>query len=106
MKLIFNLFQIVLHTLDDSLGFFEHISKDLQLEKINTGMPFDISFISSNLDINREPVVNNCLGGCGLKYSGYNRYFQKILFTRLEKLDYSPRKREDLNMKDFKIILP
>ena len=37
-------------------------------------MPFGVSFISSNLVINREPVVNNCLGGCGLKYSGYNRY--------------------------------
>ena len=74
MKLIFNHFQIVLHTLDDSLVFFEHISKDLQLEKINTGMTFGNNFISSNLDINREPVVNNCLGGCGLKYSGYNRY--------------------------------
>ena len=49
-------------------------SKDLGLEKIDTGMPFGISFISSDLDINREPVVNNCLGGCGIKYSGYNRY--------------------------------
>ena len=67
-------FQIVIHTLDDSLGFFEHISKDFGLEKINTEMPFGVSFISSNLDINREPVVNICLGGCGLKYSGYNRY--------------------------------
>ena len=37
-------------------------------------MPFGVSFISSNLDINREPVVNTCLEGCGLKYSGYNRY--------------------------------
>ena len=37
-------------------------------------MPFGVSFISSNLDINRESVVNNCLGGCGQKYSGYNRY--------------------------------
>ena len=74
MKLILNHFQIVLHNLDGSLGFFEEISKKFGLEKLNTGMPFGISFISSNLDINREPVVNNCLGGCGLKYSGYNRY--------------------------------
>ena len=74
INLIFKHFQIVIHTLDDSLGFFEHISKDFALEKINTNMPFGVSFISSNLDINREPVVNNCLGGCGLKYSGYNRY--------------------------------
>ena len=65
-------FQIVLHTLDDSLRFFEHIIKYLGLEKINK--PFGISFISSILDINREPVFDNCLGGCGLKYSGYNRY--------------------------------
>ena len=74
LNLISKHFQIVIHTLDDSLGFFEHISKDFVLEKINTNMPFGVSFISSNLDINREPVVNNCLGGCGLKYSGYNRY--------------------------------
>ena len=74
MKLILNHFQIVIHTLDDSLGCFEHISNDFNLEKINTGMPFGVSFIPSNLDINREPVVNNCLGGCGQKYSGYNRY--------------------------------
>ena len=74
MKLILKHFQIVIHTLDDSLGSFERISKDFGLEKINTDMPFGVSFISSNLDNNREPVVNNCLGGCGLKYSGYNRY--------------------------------
>ena len=61
MSFILKHFQIVIHTLDDSLGFFEHISKDLGLEKINTSMPFGISFISSNLDINREPVVNICL---------------------------------------------
>ena len=73
INLILKHFQIVIHTLDDSLGFFEHINKDFALEKINTNMPFGVSFISSNLDINREPVVNNCLGGCGLKYSGYNR---------------------------------
>ena len=74
INLILKHFKIVIHTLDDSLGFFEHISKDFALEKINTNMPFGVSFISSNLDINRESVVNNCLGGCGLKYSGYNRY--------------------------------
>ena len=74
INLILKHFQIVIHILDDSLGFFEHISKDFALEKINTNIPFGVSFISSNLDINREPVVNNCLGGCGLKYSGYNRY--------------------------------
>ena len=74
MKLILNHFQIVIHALDSSLGFFNHISKDLGLEKINTGLPFGNSYISSNLDINREPVVNNCLGGCGLKYSGNKRY--------------------------------
>ena len=74
MKRISKHFQIVIHTLDNSLSFFENMGKDLGLEKINTDMPFGISFISSNLDINREPVVNNCLGGCGIKYSGYNRY--------------------------------
>ena len=74
MKLILSHFQIVIHALDSSLGFFERLSKDLGLEKINTGVPFGVSFISSNLDINREPVVNNCLGDCGQKFSGYNRY--------------------------------
>ena len=33
MKFVLKHFQIVLHTLDDSLGFFEHISKDLGMEK-------------------------------------------------------------------------
>ena len=74
MKLILSHFQIVIHALDSSLGFSERLSKDLGLEKINTGMPFGVSFISSNLDINREPVVNNCLVGCGQKFSGFNRY--------------------------------
>ena len=64
MNLILKHFQKIINTLNDSLGFFEHISKDLGLERINTGMPFGTSFISTNLDINREPVVKNCLGGC------------------------------------------
>ena len=66
-------FQIAIHTLDDSLGFFEHIGKDLGLEKINTGLAFGNSFISSNLNVNRQPVVNKCLGWCGLKFSGYKK---------------------------------
>ena len=37
-------------------------------------MPFVVTFISTNLNVNRQPVVNNCLGGCGIKFSGYNRY--------------------------------
>ena len=64
----------MIHTLDSSLGFFELIGKDLGLEKINTGLPFGNSFISSNLNVNHIPVVNSCLGGCGLKFSGYKRY--------------------------------
>ena len=71
MKVISNHFQIVIHALDTSLGFFEHISKNLGLEKINTGLPFGISFISSNLKVNRLPIVKKCLGACGLKISGY-----------------------------------
>ena len=74
MNLVLKHFQIIINTLNDSLGFFEHIRKDLGLERINTGMPFGTSFISTNLDINREPVVKNCLGGCGLIYSDYKRY--------------------------------
>ena len=55
---------MVLNTINSSLG----------LEKINTGLPFGNTFISSNLKVNRVPVVNSCLGGCGLKISGYKRY--------------------------------
>ena len=74
MNLILKHFQIIIHCLDDSLGFFEHLSKDLGLEKINRDIPFGTTFISTNLHINREPIVNNCIGGCGLVYSGYKRY--------------------------------
>ena len=74
MNPILKHFQLIIHSLDDSLGFFEHISKDLELEKINRDIPFGATFISSNLDINREPIVNNCIGGCGLVFSGYKRY--------------------------------
>ena len=74
MNLILKHFRIVIHSLDDTLTFFEHLSKDLGLEKIKTNMPFGTSFISTNLDINRKPVVNKCLGNCGLKYIGYKRY--------------------------------
>ena len=74
MNLILKYFQIIIHSLDDSLCFFEHLSKDLELEKINFNMRFGTSFISTNLNIIREPIVNNCLGGCGLKYTGYRRY--------------------------------
>ena len=64
----------MIHTLDDSLDFFVRIRKYLGLEKINTGLPFGNSFNSSNLNINRLPIVKTCLGGCGLKFSGYKRY--------------------------------
>ena len=82
MRFILKHLQIVLHTLDDTLGFFECICKNLGSEKINTGMPFGIRFISSNLDINREPVVYNCLEGCGLKHSGCNRYVCSECYMR------------------------
>ena len=74
MNLILKHFQIVIHALYDSLSFFEHISKDLGLERINNGRPFGNSFISSNLNNNRQPVVNSCLGGCGRGFQGYKRY--------------------------------
>ena len=91
MCFILKHFQTVRHTLDDSLGFFERISKDLGLEKINNGMAFGVSFISSNLDINREPVVNKCLGGCGINYSGYNRYVYKECYMRLARQNIDMR---------------
>ena len=74
MNLILKRFQIIIHSLDESLGFFEHLSKDLGLEKININIPFGVTFISTNLHISREPIVNNCIGGCGLLFSGYKRY--------------------------------
>ena len=74
MKIILNHFQIVIHLLDSPLIFFEHISKDLGLEKINTGLLFGNSFISSNLNVNRLPIVISCLGGCRRKFSGFKRY--------------------------------
>ena len=64
----------MVHTLDPSLGFFEHISKDLGLENRNTGLPFGNSFIWSNLNVNRLPIRNGCLGSCGLKLLGYKRF--------------------------------
>ena len=74
MNLILKHSQIIIHSLDVSLGFFEHLSKDLGLEKINRNIPFGDTFISTNLHINREPIVNKCIGGCGLVFSGYKRY--------------------------------
>ena len=74
MNLILKHFQIIIHSLDESLGFFEHLRKDMGLEKINRDIPFGTTSISTNLHINREPIFNNCLGGCGLKYTGYKRY--------------------------------
>ena len=73
MNLILKHFQIIIHSLDTSLGFYEHLSKDLGLEKINTIKPFGTTFISTNLNINREPIINNCIGGCRLVFSGYRR---------------------------------
>ena len=74
MHLTLKHFQMVKHTLGDSLSFFEHINKDLGLERISTGMPFGNSFISSNLNNNRQLVVNSCLGGCGRGFQGCKRY--------------------------------
>ena len=73
MNLILKHFQIIIHSLDESLGFFEHLSKDLGLEKINSTIPFGVTFISTNLNINRGPIVNNCIGSCGQVFSGYKR---------------------------------
>ena len=69
-------FQRVIPLLDDSLRFFEQISKDLDLglETKNTCMPFGSSFISSNLNINRQPIVNICIGGSGQEFPGFKRY--------------------------------
>ena len=69
MNLILKHFQIIIHSLDDTLSFYEHISKDFGLEKIKTNMPFGTTFISTNLNINREPLVNNCIGGRNQSYS-------------------------------------
>ena len=73
MQIPLNQFQIVIHSLDDSLGFFEHI-KDLVWEKRNTSMPSGSIFISSNLNINRQPIVKSCIGGCGRDFPGFKKY--------------------------------
>ena len=74
MNLLLKHFQIIIHSLDTSLSFYEHISNDLGLEKINIVIPFGTTFISTNLNINHKPVVNKYLGNCGQKYIGYKRY--------------------------------
>ena len=74
MRFILKQFQILIHILDTSLGFFEHKNKDLALEKINNGLGFGDSFVSSNLNINRQPKNSSGLGGCRQKFSGYKRY--------------------------------
>ena len=79
----------MIHTLDPSLDFFEHLNKDLGLEKINTGLPFGNSFISSNLNVNRLSIVNSCLRGCGLKFSkdkGY-AYLKSSMRSVIENTD-------------------
>ena len=98
MSFIVKHFQTVIHTLDDSLGFFERISKDLGLEKIYNDMLFGISFIPTNLAINCEPIVNNCLGACGLKYSGNNRYVCSECHMRFmrQKIDMRLTKLNDI----------
>ena len=97
MKFNLNHFQIVIHTLDFSLGFFELISKDLGLEKINTGLPFGKSFISPNLNNICLTKGNTCLGVCGLKLSGYKRYVCPKCYMRFvqENLDMVLIRRND-----------
>ena len=83
MKLILNHFQVVIHALDFSLGFFEYIGKDLGLEKMNISWSICHSFISSNLKTNRLTKVNICIGGCGLKFSGYKDVHGLNVLSRL-----------------------
>ena len=73
MNLIIKHFQIIIHSFDEPLGFFEHLSKDLGLEKINSVIPFGATFVSTNLNIKRVPIVNKCIGSCRLVFSGYER---------------------------------
>ena len=91
MNLILKHFQITLHSLDESLGFFEHISKDLGLEKINTNIPTAQPFISTNLDTNRVPIINNCIGGCKLTYSGYKRHVCADCYIEFAKYNINPK---------------
>ena len=92
-------FHYTVHSLPSSLGFFEHISKDSELERIKTYLSHT-SFISTNMVINHQPRVTRCIGGCDQKFSGYKGYVCIKNFTKfarrnvdlnLFKLDESPR---------------
>ena len=96
LNLIIKHFQVIIHSLDESLGFFEHISKDFGLEKIKTNMPYGVTFISTNLNINRKPITNICLGACGLEYSGYKRYVCASCYIQFAKYNIN-HKLIDLN---------
>ena len=72
-KFILEQFKIILHSIISSLGFFDRIIKDWKIERIKTYVS-DTSFISSNMDVNCEPILNRCLGGCCQEFSGYKRY--------------------------------
>ena len=92
MKPILNLFQILLHSYNFSLGFLEHISKDFGSEKRNPGSFLCNSSISSNLNNIQLPVINTCIGGCGRIFKGYKRHacpkcFMKILIENIDRVD-------------------
>ena len=91
MRYILDLFQIIIHSLPSFLGFIELMSKELGLETIKPGFNFTNSFYSSNLNVNCQPVVISCFGGCGQKISGYKRYVCPKGSTRfsMENVDLS-----------------
>ena len=108
MNLILKHFQITLHSLDEALGFFEHLSKDLGLEKIHTNMPTTTLFISTNLDTNRLPIINNCIGGCKLIYSGNKRHVCADCYIEFAKynIDHKLIKLNDSVRSKLNVIQP
>ena len=54
-------------------------------------MPTGQPFISTNLEINRIPVINNCIGGCKLTYSGYKRHVCVDCYIEFAKYNIDPK---------------
>ena len=80
MKFILDLFRNTIHSAPSPLGFFEHKTKDSKL-KISKTYLSDTSINSSNVNINHQPRISRCVGGCDQKFPGCKRYIFWRKFT-------------------------